>query len=262
MDIMQKRTWAEIDLDAVAHNLEEIRGRIGGQTMVCCVIKADAYGHGAVRLAREYEALGADWLAVSNIEEALQLRRAGVSLPLLVLGYTPPAAAGQLAENNISQCAYSTAYCAALSENAVRCGVAVKIHIKVDTGMSRLGFYFQDVDRDAAAVAEIAAAYGLRESFLTAVLRRYPSLRTQQAPHRLEICGGPNCARQSSARLMAHIERTYGVRSGGISQTGGFSYRVIGCMKHCGKGPNLKWDGQIYNGVTPERVDRLIRGDG
>lgn len=158
MDIMQKRTWAEIDLDAVAHNLEEIRGRIGGQTMVCCVIKADAYGHGAVRLAREYEALGADWLAVSNIEEALQLRRAGVSLPLLVLGYTPPAAAGQLAENNISQCAYSTAYCAALSENAVRRGVAVKIHIKVDTGMSRLGFYFQDADRDAAAVAEIAAA--------------------------------------------------------------------------------------------------------
>ena len=113
-----------------------------------------------------------------------------------------------------------------------------------------------------AALAEIAAAYGLRESFLTAVLRRYPSLRTQQAPHRLEICGGPNCARQSSARLMAHIERTYGVRSGGISQSGGFSYRVIGCMKHCGKGPNVKWDGQIYNGVTPERVDRLIRGDG
>ena len=70
MDIMQKRTWAEIDLDAAAHNLAEIRRRIGEKTMLCCVIKADAYGHGAVRLAREYEALGADWLAVSNIEEA------------------------------------------------------------------------------------------------------------------------------------------------------------------------------------------------
>lgn len=158
MDIMQKRTWAEIDLDAAAHNLAEIRRRIGEKTMLCCVIKADAYGHGAVRLAREYEALGADWLAVSNIEEALQLRRAGVSLPLLVLGYTPPEAAGQLSENNVSQCAYSTAYCAALSESAVKSGVSVKIHVKVDTGMSRLGFYFQDAARDTAAVGEIAAA--------------------------------------------------------------------------------------------------------
>lgn len=158
MDIMQKRTWAEIDLDAVAHNLQEIRGRVGTETMICCVIKADAYGHGAVRLAREYEALGADWLAVSNIEEALQLRRADVSLPMLVLGYTPPAAAALLAENNISQCAYSTAYCAALSECAVKSGVSVKIHIKVDTGMSRLGFYFQDTARDGAAVEEIAEA--------------------------------------------------------------------------------------------------------
>ncbi len=158
MDIMQKRTWAEIDLDAVAHNLREIRGRIGENTMLCCVIKADAYGHGAVRLAREYEALGADWLAVSNIEEALQLRCAGVSLPMLVLGYTPPDAAPLLAENNISQCAYSTAYCEALSKSAVESGVSVKIHVKVDTGMSRLGFYFQDTKRDAAAVEEIAAA--------------------------------------------------------------------------------------------------------
>lgn len=158
MNIIQKRTWAQIDLDAAAHNLAVIRRRIGEKPLLCCVIKADAYGHGAVRLAKEYEALGADWLALSNIEEALQLRRAGVSLPMLVLGYTPPEAALELAENNISQCAYSAEYCAALSENAVRSGVSVKIHIKADTGMSRLGFYFQDAVRDAAAVEEITAA--------------------------------------------------------------------------------------------------------
>ena len=69
-----------------------------------CVIKADAYGHGAVRMAEEYEALGADWLALSNIEEALQVRRAGIKLPLLVLGYTPAEAADVLAENDIAQC--------------------------------------------------------------------------------------------------------------------------------------------------------------
>lgn len=158
MEIIQKRTWAEIDLDAAAYNLAAIRRRIGEKPMLCCVIKADAYGHGAVRLAKEYEALGADWLALSNIEEALQLRRAGIILPMLVLGYTPPEAASQLAENNISQCAYSSEYCASLSEYAVKSGVSVKIHIKVDTGMSRLGFYFQNINRDTAVVSEIENA--------------------------------------------------------------------------------------------------------
>ena len=112
-----------------------------------------------------------------------------------------------------------------------------------------------------AALEEIAAFYNLRESFLTALIRRYPSLRTQQAPHRLEVCGGPNCAKQASSKLMAHIETIYGVQSGGISQKGGFSYRVTGCMKNCGKGPNLKWDGQIYNGASPDLLDRLVNGE-
>ena len=158
MEIIQKRTWAEIDLDAAAHNLRAIRARIGTKPKLCCVIKADAYGHGAVRLAKEYEALGVDWLALSNIEEAMQLRRAGISLPLLVLGYTPAAAAEQLAAYDISQCAYSAEYCTALSEAAVKSGVSVKIHIKVDTGMSRLGFYFQNINRDTAVVEEILTA--------------------------------------------------------------------------------------------------------
>ena len=158
MEIIQKRTWAEIDLDAAAHNLKAIRKRIGEKVKLCCVIKADAYGHGAVRLAKEYEALGADWLALSNIEEAMQLRRAGIALPMLVLGYTPPQAAALLAEHDISQCAYSAEYCAALSGYAEKSGVTVKIHIKVDTGMSRLGFYFQDLNRDVGVVEEIVSA--------------------------------------------------------------------------------------------------------
>ena len=161
MEIIQKRTWAEIDLSAAAHNLSEIRRRIGTKPKLCCVIKADAYGHGAIRLAKEYEALGADWLALSNIEEAIQLRRAGITLPMLVLGYTPPQAAAMLAEYDISQCAYSSGYCAALSAYAAKDGVSVKIHIKVDTGMSRLGFYFQNINRDTAVVEEILTACSL-----------------------------------------------------------------------------------------------------
>ena len=81
-----RRTWAEIDLDAIAHNYYEIRKKIKPDTKMCCVVKADAYGHGAATIAREYEALGAEWLAVSNLEEAEEIRGAGVRLPVLILG--------------------------------------------------------------------------------------------------------------------------------------------------------------------------------
>ena len=135
-----RRTWAEIDLDALARDFAAVRQAANKNAKVCCVIKADAYGHGAVRMAQEFEALGADWFAVSNLEEALQLRLGGISRPMLVLGYTPPEEAATLAKHRISQCVYSL------------------IHVKIDTGMSRLGFYFQDISRDEATVQEVKAA--------------------------------------------------------------------------------------------------------
>ena len=83
----QKRTWAEINLDAIRANFREIKKRVGN-VRVCCTIKANGYGHGAVTLAKVYEKEGADFFAVSNIEEAIQLRNAGIKLPILILGYT------------------------------------------------------------------------------------------------------------------------------------------------------------------------------
>lgn len=153
-----RRTWAEINLDALAANFHTIRSATNPKAAVCCVVKADGYGHGAQRISRELEALGADWFAVSNLEEALQLRQEGIKKPILVLGFTPAEEAAALARENISQCVYSTDYAKALSENAVRAGVRVKIHAKIDTGMSRLGFYFQDINRDEAAIQEVKAA--------------------------------------------------------------------------------------------------------
>lgn len=150
-----RRTWAEIDLDAVAHNFQAVRQAANRNAGVCCVVKADAYGHGAVRMAKEYEALGADWFAVSNLEEALQLRLSGITKPLLVLGFTPAEEAMALSKHNISQCVYSLEYARELSRHAAEAGVTVKIHVKVDTGMSRLGFYFQDISRDEDAVSQI-----------------------------------------------------------------------------------------------------------
>lgn len=156
-----RRTWAEIDLDALANNYRRVREATDPKARVCCVVKADGYGHGALRISAELQSLGADWFAVSNLEEALQLRRGGIERPILVLGFTPPEEAAALSEGNISQCVYSTDYAEKLSLCASAVGVKVKIHAKIDTGMSRLGFYFQDIFRDEAAIDEVIRACSL-----------------------------------------------------------------------------------------------------
>lgn len=138
--LVRERTWAQVDLDAIRHNYEEIRRNLRPGVRLCCVLKANAYGHGASKLAVLYEQLGADFFAVSNIEEALQLRRCGVTRPVLILGYTPASCAALLAENNLSQCVYSGVYGRQLSACAQQAGVRVAIHIKLDTGMGRIGF--------------------------------------------------------------------------------------------------------------------------
>lgn len=148
---VQKRTWANIDLDAATHNFNEVKSRLTISTKLCCVVKANAYGHGAVQLSRLYERLGADYLAVSNIEEALQLRKTGIALPILILGYTDPECAKELAKNQITQCVFSYEYGQSLADNARLHGVQVKIHIKLDTGMGRIGFKCEDIELDKAA---------------------------------------------------------------------------------------------------------------
>lgn len=154
MNSFVKRTWAEIDIDHIVHNYKEIRNHTQQDAMICCVIKADGYGHGAVELARIYQRLGADWFAVSNIEEAMQLRHAGIALPILILGYTPCDCAGLLSRENISQTVYSTDYAKELSDSAVKAGVQVKIHLKLDTGMTRIGLMCQSFARDEGSIDE------------------------------------------------------------------------------------------------------------
>lgn len=144
LDDYLRRTWAEIDLDAAAHNYAVIRAKMSPDAQMCCVVKADAYGHGAVQLAKLYERLGASWLAVSNLEEAAQLRDADVHLPILILGYTPPQCASQLGVLQITQTILSEQYALALDQEAAKAGVLVHVHIKLDTGMSRIGFLYQD----------------------------------------------------------------------------------------------------------------------
>lgn len=135
-----KRTWAQIDLDALSYNYRKIREHIGPKVKFLGVVKADAYGHGSVQVAQKLQTLGADYLAVSSIDEAMELRFNGITMPILILGHTPKEQVDRLICFNITQAVTCEAKALEYSEEAVRCGGTLKIHIKVDTGMSRLGY--------------------------------------------------------------------------------------------------------------------------
>lgn len=156
MDFL-RRTWAEIDTDALIHNLKIVKS--AANTPVMAVVKADAYGHGVKTIAPLLQQNGADSFAVSNIEEAIELRECGIVKPVLILGYTPCEYACELAKNDISQCVYSLEYAKLLSQNADKCGVKVKIHIKIDSGMARLGFDCRD--DSLRGIGDAVAAAGL-----------------------------------------------------------------------------------------------------
>ncbi len=160
METTLKRTWAEIDLDSLAYNLSVIRKQVGSRAKLLGVVKADAYGHGAVRIARELEALGADYLAVSNLDECEELRVNGVTLPILMLGYTPADQTERIVRNEMTQAVVSRAAAEAYSAAAERMGKTMRVHIKLDTGMGRLGFqcddaHFDESLRDLLAVLKL-----------------------------------------------------------------------------------------------------------
>jgi len=135
-----RRTWAEIDLDALARNYRVLKAHIGENVKFCGIVKADAYGHGSVQVSRCLQESGADYLAVSSIDEAMELRTNGITMPILILGHTPRDQVAKLIENDITQTITCEAKAVNYSEEAMKLGETLKVHIKVDTGMSRLGY--------------------------------------------------------------------------------------------------------------------------
>ena len=145
-----RRTWAEIHLDRLAHNYRLLRERAPHSKFVG-LVKANAYGHGAVPVAKKLEALGADYLAVACLDEAEQLRDAGIKCPILVLGYTPVEYTNELIDNDITQTVYSLEVAKGFSDAAMKLGKKLRCHLKADTGMSRLGVLCTLENLDAAA---------------------------------------------------------------------------------------------------------------
>lgn len=141
-----KRTWAEVDLDALDYNIKSIKSKMAPGHKVMGIVKADAYGHGDGFVARKLQAKGFDWFGVSNIEEGMSLRNEGITKPILVLGYTAVDCAAILSAQSITQALIGKEYCDALQAAAAEAGVVVEGHIKLDTGMTRVGFQTDDAD--------------------------------------------------------------------------------------------------------------------
>jgi len=137
--------WAEVDLNAYAHNIRELRRITQPAARLMAVVKADGYGHGAVETARTALQNGAAALGVARIQEAVHLRKAGLAAPILIFGYSPLESAETLIDHELTQTVYSTQTAEALSERAGRRGKKIKIHIKVDSGMGRLGLLLDDL---------------------------------------------------------------------------------------------------------------------
>ncbi|MGN0993738.1 MAG: alanine racemase [Butyricicoccus sp.] len=154
----EERVVAEIDLAAIRANLSAIHARLGDRTPVMAIIKADAYGHGAVRVAHAIDDLVAAY-GVAVAEEALELREAGIKKPILILGYVEPCRYRELVRNHISPAIFSYEAAAALSEAAVLERREATLHLAVDTGMTRIGFH--PTDESIAVIRRIAALPGL-----------------------------------------------------------------------------------------------------
>ncbi len=146
MDKLTRRCWAEIDLKNLDHNYHTLRAMLPQGCKLLAPVKADAYGHGAVPVAKRLEALGVDYLAVACLDEGIELRRAGVKAPILILGHTDPVWTEELLEYDLTQGVFNEETARALSQAAVKAGKTLKVHMKADTGMTRLGLLCDDKD--------------------------------------------------------------------------------------------------------------------
>lgn len=150
-----RATRAEIDLSAIRQNMLNIKSLLAPGVKFCAVVKADGYGHGALEVSREAVRAGADYLAVGVLDEALELRDAGFTLPVLILGYTPPYQYDKVAKHGLSQTIFTLDQAEALSSAGMAAGRRVIAHLKIDTGMGRLGVQAPEAPELAERIAAL-----------------------------------------------------------------------------------------------------------
>ncbi|MDD7738541.1 MAG: alanine racemase [Fusicatenibacter sp.] len=150
-----KRCYAEVSLEAIEQNINEVKKRLEKKVKLLVVVKADAYGHGAVKVAHCLEQK-ADYFAVATLQEAIELRENGIRKPILILGYVSPSEYEDVVRNDITQTVDSYSQALVMEKAAAKLGKRAKVHIAVDTGMTRIGFQVTEQDaREAARIAHL-----------------------------------------------------------------------------------------------------------
>lgn len=172
------RNWVEINLDYIGHNVKAIQNILPPKTKIMAVIKDNAYGHGSAAIAHELCGLGIHMYAVSNINEAIHLREHSIGYPILILGYTPPAQFYLLHKYNLIQTLVSYAYTQKLDNFCRRHHCIIECHVKVDTGMGRVGFIY---DGSKESFCSIAAAYTFKNINITGTFTHFASSDSLQA---------------------------------------------------------------------------------
>lgn len=228
MNSTLKRTWAEIRLDNLTHNFETIRRQVGPNAKLLGVVKADAYGHGAVRVAKHLEKIGAGYLAISNIDEAEELRVNGIKLPILMLGFTPADQAERIIGIDMTQAVQNYDIAKAFSDAAVKLGKKMKVHVKLDTGMGRLGFQCDDAhfDESLHSILEVLKLPGLD---VEGVFTHF-CVSDEEAPEHVEF------TKVQHDRFVRMIEE--------VETQGNFKFRLHHCCNAGGIAsyPEWAWD--------------------
>ena len=228
METPLKRTWAEIDLDNLAHNFGVIRRQVGPEAKLLGVVKADAYGHGAVKVAKKLEQMGAAYLAVSNIDECAELRDGGVTLPVLMLGYTPADQGERIVRLDMTQAVPNVETARAYDEAAARAGKPMKVHIKLDTGMGRLGFQCDDAHFDAS-LRDILEVLQLKHLDVEGVFTHF-AVSDEDAPEHVAFTG---LQHERFQRMIGAVEQT------------GFRFRLKHCCNAGGIASYPEWAGDM-----------------
>ncbi|MBA3632868.1 MAG: alanine racemase, partial [Acidobacteria bacterium] len=167
---VNRPTWAEINLDNLAFNFRSVKRFVGEDLALMAIVKADGYGHGAVRCAKKLEAEGADWFGVALLEEGLELRENSIKTPILCLGSFWAGQEKLLLENNITAVIYQTETADLLNRAALEKKVIAAVHVKVDTGMGRIGVRFDEINEFAEKLRDFKNLKidGLMTHFATA----------------------------------------------------------------------------------------------
>lgn len=224
-----RRTWAEIDLDHLTHNLGVIRRQVGPGIRLLGVVKADAYGHGALRVARHLERIGADYLAVSSIDECEELRIGGVTLPILMLGYTPADQAERILRLDMTQAVQHLEIARAFDAAAGRAGRKMRVHVKLDTGMGRLGFPCDEA-HFAGSKRDILALLELKNLDVEGIFTHF-SVADESAPEHVAF------TRLQHERFLRMIDE--------VERESGFTFRLHDCCNAGGIASYPKWAGDM-----------------